>query len=93
MTRLNSLSKAIHPGDTKGGIWMKREDLNPGGTGKDRVVKSIMMRRLKNSAFRVVGVVEGSSGSTGIAWANVCRDCNLKFKCVVPDDQSKSKIE
>ena len=75
-----------------GGVWIKREDMNPGGTAKDRVARSIL-RRWLDGGMAVQGVVEGSSGSTGIAWANICRDVGLPFRCFVPDDQSRAKFD
>ena len=79
------------PTTGEGGVWLKREDLNPGGTSKDRVASNVLRTWLTNGE-KVNGVVEGSSGSTGIAWARICRDCGLPFLAVVPDDQSEVKF-
>ncbi|GMI25889.1 hypothetical protein TrCOL_g9374 [Triparma columacea] len=95
LERWSSISDAvaiISPSEKpSGGVWLKREDKNPGGTAKDRVAKSVLLGWLTRG-LSVSGVVEGSSGSTGIAWASICKEVGLPFRCYVPDDQSESKF-
>ena len=91
MTRLRSLSELLGVR-----VYVKREDLNPGGSGKDRVALEIIRECLSSGARRnakVKGVVEGTSGSTGISLARLCDIVGIPFVCVVPDDQSATKIQ
>jgi cysteine synthase len=74
-------------------IYVKMECMNPGGTGKDRAAKSMLMNAEKNDPKYKPGcnIVEGTSGSTGIALANMCLARGLKLHIVMPDDQSNEK--
>jgi cysteine synthase A len=68
------------------------ESLNPGGTGKDRVAKSMLQEALAHPLYRPgCDIVEGTSGSTGIALACLCRSMGLQLHVVMPDDQSNEK--
>jgi cysteine synthase A len=68
------------------------ESLNPGGTGKDRVAKSMLQEALSHPRYRPgVDIVEGTSGSTGIALACLCRSMGAQLHVVMPDDQSNEK--
>lgn len=68
------------------------EFLNPGGTPKDRVAASIVKEAVQSGRLKRGGtVVEGTSGSTGIALAMAARAYGCKCEVVLPDDQSMEK--
>mmetsp|Transcript_37051 Transcript_37051/g.48789 ORF Transcript_37051/g.48789 Transcript_37051/m.48789 type:complete len:419 (+) Transcript_37051:86-1342(+) len=89
MVRLKSLSDA-----TGCDILAKVEYLNPGGTGKDRIALQMIEECEKRGILREGGtVVEGTSGSTGISLASLCRSRGYRCIIVMPDDQSEEKKE
>ena len=68
------------------------ESMNPGGTGKDRAAKYMLEAALQSSKFEPgCNIVEGTSGSTGIALAAICSALGLRFHVVMPDDQAEEK--
>ena len=83
-------------------IYVKMENLNPGGTGKDRAALSMIRHaqengqlpppktEVKQSEMMSKGVViEGTSGSTGISLASLC--ASKGYECIIfmPDDQGE----
>lgn len=73
-------------------ILVKMECNNPGGTGKDRAAKFMLRKAMKDPRYkRGCNVVEGTSGSTGIALASLCRAEGLNLHIVMPDDQASEK--
>ena len=74
-------------------IYVKMESMNPGGTGKDRAARSMLQAAEASDPLyrKGVDIVEGTSGSTGIALANMCLARGLKLHIVMPDDQSNEK--
>ena len=88
LVELTSLSRA-----TGCRILAKAEYLNPGGTSKDRVALCMIEEAEKAGLLRPGGtVVEGTSGSTGIALASLCRARGYQCLIVMPDDQAKEKV-
>lgn len=110
MVKLSKLSMII-----KRDIWIKMENLNPGGTGKDRA-SLYMVRELVGTHHQRAGsvdaagaggregegievhhnhskvpIVEGTSGSTGIALASICNALGHPLHIVMPDDQADEK--
>ena len=81
-------------------IFVKMESMNPGGTGKDRAVKAMLVDvlslssviNLQSKQSSPLHIYEGSSGSTGISLAAMGKALGLKVHIVVPDDQSQEKI-
>ncbi|OEU22832.1 PALP-domain-containing protein [Fragilariopsis cylindrus CCMP1102] len=72
-------------------IYVKMESMNPGGTGKDRPALN-MIRMAEKEGNRTGGlVVEGTSGSTGIALATLCASRGHACLVVLPDDQAVEK--
>ena len=71
-------------------ILVKMESQNPGGTGKDRAAM-FMLNRARRNSRDARDIVEGTSGSTGIALAALCRVHGLQLHVVMPDDQSEEK--
>jgi cysteine synthase A len=72
----------------------KAEFLNPGGSVKDRAARGIVDDAEARGALQSGGtIVEGTAGNTGIALALVANERGYKSVIVVPDDQSREKIE
>ncbi|MGA8326760.1 MAG: cysteine synthase A [Candidatus Cybelea sp.] len=72
----------------------KAEFLNPGGSVKDRAARGIVDDAEARGALQPGGtIVEGTAGNTGIALALVANERGYKSVIVVPDDQSREKIE
>lgn len=66
----------------------KVEYLNPGGTSKDRVAANMIAEAEAGGVLKAGGtVVEGTSGSTGICLASLCRAKGYRCVIVMPDDQ------
>ncbi|KAG5187667.1 putative cysteine synthase [Tribonema minus] len=87
MVRLHSLSDA-----TGCDIFAKVEFLNPGGTGKDRLAAAMIEAAEAAGLLKPGGtVVEGTSGSTGISLASICRARGFRCVIVMPDDQAGEK--
>jgi len=72
----------------------KAEFLNPGGSVKDRAARGIVDDAEARGALQPGGtIVEGTAGNTGIALALVANERGYKSVIVVPDDQSREKID
>lgn len=87
MIKLGNLSRLL-----KRHIFLKIESANPSGSGKDRAVQA-MLDDFESQGLLKHGmhVVEGSSGSTGIALAYQCRSRGYRLHIVMPDDQAEEK--
>lgn len=91
MIRLNSLSEAT--GCT---VLAKMEMQNPGGSAKDRVALAIIEDAEKKGLIKPhCGdmVFEGTSGSTGISLAMLCRAKGYTAHIALPDDTSTEKVQ
>jgi cysteine synthase A len=91
LIRIASLSDAT--GCT---ILGKAEHLNPGGSVKDRAARQIVVDA--EAAGRLGGggaheIVEGTAGNTGIGLALVARARGYACHIVMPDNQSREKID
>ena len=87
MVELDSLSRL-----TGRRILAKAEYLNPGGTGKDRIARAMIEEAEERGLLGPGGVVvEGTSGSTGIALAALCASRGYRCVIVMPDDQAEEK--
>ncbi len=72
----------------------KAEFLNPGGSVKDRAARGIVDDAEARAVLQPGGtIVEGTAGNTGIALALVANERGYDSVIVVPDDQSREKIE
>lgn len=91
LMKINSLSDA-----TGCEIYGKLEMQNPGGSAKDRVALAVIERAEKQGLIRPHcndKVFEGTSGSTGISIAMLCRAKGYEAHIVLPDDTSQEKVD
>ncbi len=89
LIRLNSFSK-----ETGCEILGKAEFLNPGGSVKDRAALYIIKDAEEKGLLKPGGtVVEGTAGNTGIGLAHICNAKGYKCLIIIPETQSKEKIE
>ena len=73
-------------------VWLKYEAVNPTGSYKDRMAKSVLRNALRRGEISPGDkVVEYTGGSTGSALAFVSAALGLKFCAVFSDAFSKSK--
>ncbi|KAK7207321.1 tryptophan synthase beta subunit-like PLP-dependent enzyme [Myxozyma melibiosi] len=91
LVKIKSLSAAT--GCT---ILAKAELQNPGGSAKDRVALAIVERAEQEGLIRPHSgdvVYEGTSGSTGISLAMICRAKGYTAHICLPSDTSTEKID
>ncbi|MBM3596537.1 MAG: cysteine synthase A [Alphaproteobacteria bacterium] len=75
-------------------IWGKCEFANPGASVKDRAALFIVRDAEERGELKLGGtVVEGTAGNTGIGLALVANARGYKTVIVMPDNQSKEKID
>ena len=73
-------------------VWLKYEAVNPTGSYKDRMAKSVLLNALKRGEISAGDkVIEYTGGSTGSALAFVSTALGLRFCAVFSDAFSKSK--
>lgn len=91
MVKIHSLSAAT--GCT---VLAKLEMQNPGGSAKDRVALAIIDTAEARGLIRPHSgdmIFEGTSGSTGISLAMLCRAKGYTAHIALPDDTSIEKVE
>src|SRR5438128_2793224 len=73
-------------------LFVKLEGMNPGGSVKDRIAKS-MIEDAEAAGRLLPGdtILEPSSGNTGIGLAMVCRVKGYKLKVVLPENVSPER--
>lgn len=75
-------------------IWAKLEGSNPGGSVKDRAVLFMLRGLLRGKApSEVKGIVEPTSGNTGIALAMLCARMGIRCVLTMPDNMSLERIK
>ena len=75
-------------------IWGKCEFANPGGSVKDRAALGIIRDAEARGELQPGGtVVEGTAGNTGIGIALVANALGYKTVIVMPDNQSREKMD
>lgn len=75
-------------------ILGKAEFLNPGGSVKDRAALGMILAARESGDLRPGGtIVEGTAGNTGIGLAMVGSALGHRTVIVMPDNQSKEKID
>ncbi|ASV10859.1 cysteine synthase A [Leptospira santarosai] len=75
-------------------IYGKAEFLNPGGSVKDRAALFIVEDSERKGLLKAGGtVVEGTAGNTGIGLTHICNSKGYKTLIIIPDTQSREKID
>ena len=75
-------------------IWGKCEFTNPGASVKDRAALWIVRDAEARGTLKPGGtIVEGTAGNTGIGLALVANACGYKSIIVMPENQSKEKMD
>jgi cysteine synthase A len=73
-------------------IYAKLEGQNPGGSIKDRVAKQMIADFEVSGALKgKKGIVEGTSGNTGIGLAFLCAAKKIPLVIVMPENMSKER--
>jgi len=74
-------------------LFVKREDLNPGGSIKDRIGLSMIEAAERDGRLKPGGtLVEATAGNTGLGLALVARQKGYRLILVIPDKMSQEKI-
>src|SRR5262245_33755782 len=74
-------------------VYGKAENLNPGGSVKDRIGLAIIEAAERNGTLKPGGViVEGTSGNTGIGLAIAAAIKGYRCIFTIPDKMSGEKI-
>lgn len=89
-TPLVRLARLSPPGRT---LWLKFEALNPGGSAKDRAVRSMLLAwEAEGRIAPGATVVEGTAGNTGIGLAMCAASRGYKAVVVLPRTTSPDKV-
>lgn len=75
-----------------GQVWAKLENLNPGGSVKDRICRAMIEAAERDSALRPGGtIIEATSGNTGIGLALVAAVKGYRLVLTMPDTMSEER--
>lgn len=75
-------------------LYVKLENLNPGGSIKDRIALYLIKDAIESGKLKPGGtIVEATAGNTGIALAMVAALKGFKCLFVMPDKMSQAKID
>lgn len=78
----------------KSHIFVKLENLNPAGSAKDRVAKSMIDFAEKEGKIKPgATIIEPTSGNTGIGLASIAASRGYKIILTMPDTMSKERIQ
>ena len=73
-------------------IYLKCEQLNPGGSIKDRAALQMVLDAIEEGKLKKgMTIVEGTAGNTGIGLAVVAKALGFELLAVMPNDQAKEK--
>jgi cystathionine beta-synthase len=88
LVRLNRVTRGIRTP-----VYAKAENLNPGGSVKDRIGVAIIEAAEASGALRPGGtVVEATSGNTGVGLALACAIKGYRCVFTIPDKMSTEKV-
>jgi cystathionine beta-synthase len=74
-------------------LYLKMENINPGGSIKDRIGLSMIEQAERSGQLQPGGtIVEGTAGNTGLALALVAQQKGYRLILVIPDKMSREKI-
>ncbi len=89
LVRLNRLTTGF---DAE--VYIKADYMNPGGSVKDRIGKSMIEDAERRGLLKPGGtIIEGTSGNTGIGLALVGAVRGYKLVFTITDKQSKEKVD
>src|SRR5881392_2951835 len=75
-------------------IWAKMESMNPTGSVKDRVARSLIEDAEERGLIRPgQTILEPTSGNTGISLAMICRRKGYPLKVVMPDNVTPERTQ
>ena len=75
-------------------IWAKMESMNPTGSVKDRVARSLIEDAEERGLIRPGHtILEPTSGNTGISLAMICRRKGYPLKVVMPDNVTRERTQ
>src|SRR6188768_1237586 len=75
-------------------LWAKMESLNPTGSVKDRVARSLIEDAEEKGAIRPgQTILEPTSGNTGISLAMICSRKGYPLKVVMPDNVTQERTQ
>jgi cysteine synthase A len=73
-------------------VWAKLENLNPGGSVKDRICRAMVEAAERDGALRPGGtIIEPTSGNTGIGLALVAAVKGYRLVLTMPDTMSEER--
>lgn len=88
LIRLNRIAEGYKPR-----IYVKADNLNPGGSVKDRIGVAMIDEAERKGLLRPGGtIIEGTSGNTGIGLALVAAVRGYRLIFTITDKQSQDKI-
>jgi cysteine synthase len=86
------LSRLPQLAGLRGEIWAKLECLNPGGSVKDRICRSMIEQAERDGLLRPGGtIIEPTSGNTGIGLALVAAVRGYRLVLTMPDTMSEER--
>ena len=78
----------------KSKIYVKLENMNPGGSIKDRAALFMINKALEEGKINGdTTIIEATSGNTGIAVATICASLNIKCIIIMPENMSLERIK
>ena len=78
----------------KSKIFVKLENMNPGGSVKDRAALFMINKAIEKGKINSdTTIIEATSGNTGIAIATICASLNIKCIIIMPEDMSIERIK
>ena len=88
LVRLNRVTRGIRTP-----VYVKAENLNPGGSVKDRIGVQIIEAAERSGELKPGGtVVEATSGNTGVGLALACAIKGYRCVFTIPDKMSTEKV-
>lgn len=90
LVELPSLARAFERPDLR--IYAKLEQLNPGGSAKDRTARALVNTAIETGLPENPTLVESSSGNLGMALARQAQMRGWKFHCVVDPRVNDSTV-
>ncbi|HXE58970.1 MAG TPA: PLP-dependent cysteine synthase family protein [Gemmatimonadales bacterium] len=75
-----------------GGLWLKAEWLNPGGSVKDRAARAILRDGLRRGELPRKRLLDASSGNTAVAYALLGAAAGVRVTICVPANASPERL-